>query len=177
MTPESAPSPTSSGTPLTAMRPPDFLLPKTGQHSDRLRSDQPDIYVSWGGQIYGPAAVDEVIKGVRTGYFEDDALFWFEGRTEWSPVDEFPHLFEPSDSDQTSQPPPRTPPAEGIRPAWPGTRSRSPASSGRERRRRNRKGRSGKSSRSMMGGRLIVIAAALLAVLITAGLLLLISRV
>ncbi len=175
MTPENMPAPTPSGSPLTALRPPDFLLPKTEQSSSRRRSSEPEIYVSWGEQIYGPAAVEEVINGVRTGYFEDDALFWFEGRAEWRPVDELPDLFESTGSDLSAQGPPRTPPAEGIRPKWPGTRSRSSASSGGERRRRSRKGRSGKSSRSTLGGRLIVIAAVLLAVLITAGLLLLIS--
>jgi hypothetical protein len=176
MTPESMPAPTSSETPLTAMRPPDFLLPKAENHSGRRQGGEPEIYVSWGGQIYGPAAVGEVINGVRTGYFEDDALFWFEGRNEWRPVEEFPNLFEPSAPHLASPLPPGTPTAEGIRPAWPGTRSRSSSSSGRERRRRNRKGGPGKSSRSTWGGRLIVIAAGLLAVLVTAGLLLLISR-
>lgn len=176
MTPQGMPAPTSSGTPLTAMRPPDFLLPKTENHSGRRRGGQPDIYVSWDGQIFGPAAVEEVIKGVRTGYFEEDALFWFEGRAEWRPVEELPKLFEPSGSDLPTQGSPRTPPAEGIRPKWPGSRTRSSSSSAGEKRRRSRKGRSGKSSRSTLGGRLIVIGAVLLAVLITAGLLLLISR-
>lgn len=177
MTPENMPAPTSSEAPLKAMRPPDFLLPKTEQSSNRRRSGEPDIYVSWGEQIYGPSAVDEVIKGVRTGYFEDDALFWFEGRSEWRPVEELPELFEPSASDLPAQGPPRTPPAEGIRPKWPGSRPRSSSAAGGEKRRRSRKGRSGKSSRSTLGGRLVVIAAVLLAVLITAGLLLLISLV
>jgi hypothetical protein len=176
MTPESIPTPSSSGTPLKAMRPPDFLLPKTENHSGRRRGGRPDIYVSWDGQIYGPAAVDEVINGVRTGYFEEDALFWFEGRTAWRPVEELPELFETSDSGLAAQRPPRTPPAEAIRPKWPGKRTRSSSSSGGAKRRRNRKGRSGKSSRSTLGGRLVVIGAVLLAVLITAGLLLLISR-
>jgi len=175
MIPEKMPAPTASGAPLSAIRPPDFLLPKADKSSGSRRNGEPEIYVSWGEQIYGPTDAAEVIKGVRTGYFEEDALFWFEGRGEWRPVEELPGLFQQAETSLPPPGPPRTPPAEGIRPNWPGKRSRSSSSSKGERRRRG--GRSSKSSRSKLGGRLIVIGAIVLAVLITAGLLVLISLV
>lgn len=156
------------------MRPPDFLLPKAEKSADRRRSGEPDIYVSWGEQIYGPSAVEEVANGVRTGYFGDDALFWFEGRDEWRPVGELPDLFEPADEQAPEPGPPRTRPKEGIRPEWPSGRKRSASSRG-ERRRSRGKGRGSRAARSKLVGRLIVMAAVLLAVLITAGLLFMIS--
>ncbi len=77
--------------PKTGFRPPDFLLPKADAAS-RRRHGEPGIYLSWGGEVYGPAAVGDVISGVRTSWFADDALFWFEGQTEWRPVAEFPDV-------------------------------------------------------------------------------------
>lgn len=156
------------------MRPPDFLLPKSESGAERRRSGKPDVYVSWGEQIYGPSAVDEVINGVRTGYFEDDALFWFEGRDEWRPVVELPGLFPPAGDEAPETGPPRTRPKEAIRPQWPSPRKRSASSRGERRRSRGR-GRGSKAARAKLVGRLIVLLAILLAVLITAGLLLMIS--
>lgn len=156
------------------MRPPDFLLPQAQKSADRQRSGKPDVYVSWGEQIYGPSAVDEVVNGVRTGYFGNDALFWFEGRDEWRPVEELPDLFEPVGDEAPEPGPPRTRPKEGVRPEWPSARKR-PDSPRGERRRSRAKGRGSRAARSKLIGRLIVLAAVLLAVLITAGLLLMIS--
>lgn len=173
-TPENIPYPTPPGTPLAARRPPDFLLPKAESGAGRRRSGKPDVYVSWGGQIYGPSAVDEVINGVRTGYFGDDALFWFEGRDEWRPVAELPGLFEPTGAEAPEAGPPLPRPKEAIRPQWPGPRKRSASSRGERRRSRGR-GRGSRAARSKLVGRLIVLLAVLLAVLITAGLLLMIS--
>lgn len=77
--------------PKTGFRPPDFLLPKADS-ATRRRHGEPGIYLSWGGEVYGPAAVEDVISGIRTSWFADDALFWFEGQTEWRPVGEFPDI-------------------------------------------------------------------------------------
>lgn len=85
------PEQTQPESPKPGFRPPDFLLPKADGPT-RRRLGEPDIYLSWSGQVYGPAAVDDVITGIRTSWFEDDALFWFEGQTSWRPVAEFPDL-------------------------------------------------------------------------------------
>lgn len=174
MTPENMPAPPAPKTPRSPLRPPDFLLPQADKSAARQRKGEPDVYISWGGQIYGPTGVDEVVKGVRTSYFEEDALFWFESRDEWRPVSELPALFEESTADLPTAARLHPTPSEGIKPAWPGTRNRS-SSSGERRRRRSHRSRATKPTRAQVGGRLIVIAAALLAVLLTAGLLVLMS--
>lgn len=166
MTTEHLPDWPSPGNVRPAIRPPDFLLPALERNH---RRGGPDVYVTWGGQIYGPASVDDVINGVRTAYFEADAMFWFEGRDEWRPVGELPVIFAAGDDVPAS-----APPTEGIRPQWPATRSPS-GSKGGERRHSGSRGRGGRSYPGQLVGRLIVIGAVLLAVLITAGLLLLIS--
>lgn len=174
MTPENMPAPPAPKTPRSALRPPEFLLPQTDKSAARKRKGEPDVYVSWGGQIYGPTAVEDVINGVRTFYFEEDALFWLEGRDEWRPVSELPALFQESFAELPTAARLHPAPSEGITPAWPGARKR-PSSTAGERRRRSRRSRPGKKSRTQIGGRLIVIAAVLLAVVFTAALLLLLS--
>lgn len=74
------------------IRPPDFLLPNAEKTAARKREGEPDIYLSWGGQIYGPAGSEDVIAGVRSSWFEPDTLYWFEGQTDWRPVGEFSGL-------------------------------------------------------------------------------------
>ena len=174
MTPENMPAPPAPKTPRSALRPPDFLLPQADKTAARKRSGEPDVYVSWGGQIYGPTAAEDVIKGVRTSYFEEDALFWFESRDAWRPVSELPALFEESAAELPTAARLHPAPSEGITPAWPGARKR-PSSAGERRRRRSHRNRAGKPTRAQIGGRLIVIAAVLLAVILTAGLLVLMS--
>jgi len=174
MTPENMPAPPAPKTPRCPLRPPDFLLPQADKSTARQRNGEPDVYVSWGGQIYGPTAADEVIKGVHTSYFEEDALFWFESRDEWRPVSELPELFEESTADLPAAARLHPAPSEGIKPAWPGARKRS-SSSGERRRRRSHRNRATKATRAQIGGRLFVIAAVLLAVVLTAGLLTLMS--
>jgi len=174
MTPENMPAPPAAGGATPPLRPPDFLLPQSERGSTRRPAAGPEVYVSWGGQIYGPAGVDDVLTGVRTAYFEEDALFWFEGRSEWRPVDELGDLF--TEDAQVELPIAATrhaPPSEPIRPSWPATRS----SEGTSGRRRRRRAKPASSSRSSRAGRLIVLGAVLLAVLVTAGLLLLVSLV
>lgn len=176
MTPENPPLPDTAPVP-PAIRPPDFLLSKADQTTGRPRRvGEPDIYVSWGGKIYGPAGVDDVITGVRTAYFGDDAVFWFEGRTDWRPVEELSGLFEGETTELPAKAGPLTPPPEPIRPHWPGTESSARSSRG-QRRRHNRKNRPSNSARRGRAGRLIVLGAVLLAVALTAGLLLLVSLV
>ena len=174
MTPENMPTPPARQTPRSGLRPPDFLLPQADKPAARTRNGEPNVYVSWGEQVYGPAAVDDVLSGVRTSYFEEDALFWFEGRDEWRPVAELSALFGDASADLPREARHHPPPPEGIKPAWPGSRSRS-SSSGEKRRRRSHRNRATKPTRAQIGGRLVVIGAVLLAVLLTAGILLLMS--
>lgn len=173
MTPENMPAPPEHAGPAPALRPPDFLLPQTERGSAR-NADEPEIYVSWGGQIYGPSAVEDVLSGVRTAYFGEEAMFWFEGQDEWRPVEELRECLQQRKAGLPVAATRHAPPPEPIRPHWPG--SRSAAASTGERRRR-RKGGSSRSSRRGRAGRLIVIGAVLLAIAITAGLLLMISLV
>lgn len=85
-TPPPAPS-------LTPVRPPDFVLPRA-DGPVRHRPGQLQIYLTWGGEIYGPATADDVQAGLRSSSFEEGALFWFEGQNEWAPVSAFPRVME-----------------------------------------------------------------------------------
>lgn len=69
------------------MRPADFLLPKAGAGA-AARGDA-KIYLSWDGEIYGPATREEIAAGLRASWFEEGALFWHEGLDDWKPVTEF----------------------------------------------------------------------------------------
>jgi len=57
--------------------------------SPDARIKQPSIFLSWGGEIYGPATEGEVVRGVQTSWFEESALYWHEGLDSWRPVYEF----------------------------------------------------------------------------------------
>jgi hypothetical protein len=74
--------------------PPDDFLPARAQKNSRTAGGETEIFLTWGGAVYGPARADEITAGVRTSWFEEDTLFWFEGQTEWRPVEEFPGLQE-----------------------------------------------------------------------------------
>jgi len=79
---------------VAPVRPPDFLLPTGAQGTQRIRTGETEIFLSWGGAIYGPAGAEEVLAGVRTAWFEPDTLFWFEGQAVWLPVEEFTRLVD-----------------------------------------------------------------------------------
>lgn len=75
-------------------RPPDAQLPDSAG-AKRLRPGERAVYLSWGGQVFGPANPREVLAGLRASSFEKGALFWFEGQPEWRPVAEFPGEEQP----------------------------------------------------------------------------------
>lgn len=189
MTPEKlphTPPPPPVGTPGAQLRPPDFLLPKSDRNAEHSSGAKVGIYVSSGGQTYGPSTAREVVASVRTGYFGEDAVFWVESCNEWRPLNELAQHVElppPGAAPAQLELPPRipihSPPAEPVTPKWPGARRRpsSSSSSRGEKRRRERKGGSSKAPKGQWAGRLIVWGAIFLAILITAGLLLLISTV
>jgi hypothetical protein len=161
-------------------RPPDNFLPAHAQRTSRTSGDEPEIFLSWGGAIYGPARADEVTAGVRTSWFEKDTLFWFEGQTEWRPVDEFPGLQEGGHHTLAGR---RIGTAPDEAPPLPPRGSRSSRSSGsRTRHAGRRSGKSG-SSRRKGGrgrpsklGRLLVFGVFLLAVVLTVALLFLLMQ-
>ena len=180
--PPETPLHTHPGTPGPQLRPPDFMLPKSERHADRSGGAKAGLYVSSGGQTYGPSTPREVVASVRTGYFNEDAVFWVESRNEWRPLTELaqhvelpPPSVEPAHLELPPRIPLHAPPTQAVTPKWPGARRRSSTSPRGERRRRDRKGRPAKAPKGRLAGRLIVFGAILLAILITAGGLLLIS--
>jgi len=79
------------------VRPPDFLLPKSAGKLAEGR--QAKVYLSWGGEIYGPASTEEVLAGIRASWFEASALYWHEGLAEWTPLASFPDSAPPTRGD------------------------------------------------------------------------------
>ena len=146
------------------IRPPDFLLPNAEKSAARNRVGEPDIYLSWGGQIYGPAGSEDVIAGVRSSWFEPDTLYWFEGQADWRPVGEFPGLSVDTEVGQ--------PDAAGISDAPSETADEN---SGAKNKRLRRKGKSvaprAPSGHAMKNtSRWIILGFSLLAIALTAGL-------
>ena len=128
------------------------------------------IYLSWGGKVYGPSSRDEVMAGIRTAWFEHDALYWHEGLDQWRPVDEFPVSFEETAKYATNGLRAGTAPAV---PSLPAAREERRTRGNSRRTRGSRPG-----SRRLGGkGRTIVFGFALLAVLLTVGILLLLMLV
>ena len=158
-------------------RPPDFFLPRKLQGSARARGDGGQIFLSWDETIYGPASPDEVMAGLRAHWFEDEALFWFEGQAEWRPVGEFPTVIEsglrtPAARRTSAEPQtaPPLPPARGEKSSHPGRR-----------RRRHHRKEGGKSprrgARHGRTGRHLVFGIILLAAVATVALIFLLMQV
>lgn len=155
--PEQSPAPPK-------IRPPDFLLPNSEQSAARKRAGEPDIYLSWGGQVYGPAGADDVVAGVRSSWFQPDTLYWFDGQADWRPVGEFPGLSGESEAEQTDASGISDPPSETA-----------DENIGAKNKRRRRKGKSvaprAPSGHAMKNtSRWIILGFSLLAIALTAGL-------
>ena len=129
------------------------------------------IYLSWGGKVYGPSSRDEVMAGIRTAWFEHDALYWHEGLDQWKPVGEFP--FSAEDAKQIAAQSVKT----GAVPAVPTLPAAAPED--RRPRGRSRRTRGSRPGSQRLGGkgRTIAFGFALLAVLLTVGILLLLTLV
>ena len=129
------------------------------------------IYLSWGGKVYGPSSRDEVLAGIRTAWFEHDALYWHEGLDQWKPVGEF--TFDTDDARKNTA----QGVTAGIVPAAPSL----PIAAAKNRRSRgnSRRARGPRPGSQRIGGksRTIVFGFALLAVLLTVGILLLLTLV
>ena len=125
--PPETPLHTHPGTPGPQLRPPDFMLPKSERHADRSGGAKAGLYVSSGGQTYGPSTPREVVASVRTGYFNEDAVFWVESRNEWRPLTELaqhvelpPPSVEPAHLELPPRIPLHAPPTQAVTPKWPG---------------------------------------------------------
>lgn len=162
-------------------RPPDELLPAHAKKAPRPEKGEKEIFLSWGGAIYGPARAEEVAAGVRTSWFEKGTLFWFEGQTEWLPVSEFPGLHEGGHHTLAAR---RVGAAPDEAPPLPSGETRpSPRSSSGTRTRHagRRSSKSGSSRRKGRGrpsklGRLLVFGVFLLAAVATIALLFLLMQ-
>lgn len=85
---------TSSNTTGPRFRPPDFLLPNAESSTARRRNGEPDIFVSWGGEVYGPTGPDDILARLKATWFEPDAAFWFEGQESWRPLKDFAEIYQ-----------------------------------------------------------------------------------
>lgn len=155
-------------------RPPENLLPAHAQRGARTEGGDREIFLTWGGAVYGPARAEEVTAGVRTSWFEKGTLFWVEGQTEWLPVEEFPGLHKEGHHTLAGRrigaAPDEAPPVpvRPVRASRPASRS-SGARSRHAGRRSGRSGSSRKTGRRRPGkrGRLYVFGGILLAVSLT----------
>ncbi len=158
-------------------QPTTFPAPPAEWNIERLQSGEPLIYISWGGEVYGPAGPMDVLAGLRAAWFEEDALFWFEGQKEWLPVAEFPGYVGSDNPDER-------PTADGVLTAEAPTTipkeapAALPAKRLHSRSRGNgRKPKPGRRPGLGKRGALIVFGFALLAVGLTVGILLLLMMV
>ncbi|MEX1111733.1 MAG: hypothetical protein WEB31_08025 [Chthoniobacterales bacterium] len=157
-------------------RPPHFFLPRKLHGSDRARGDGAQIFLSWDETIYGPASAEEVMAGLRANWFEDEALFWFAGQTDWRPVDEFPTVLESVPRTLVTRRPGAEPPATPPLPPASGEKSSHP-----RRRRRHHRKEGAKSprrgTRHGRTGRRLVFGVILLAAVVTVALIFLLMQV
>ena len=133
------------------------------------KSSKACIFLSWAGEIYGPATPEEVANGIRTSWFEEDALYWHEGLDNWKPVYEF----LPPDVQKTDWTIRRAD-SPASAPKLPAASRQNPSSKHERRRPRKSKQHSRKLDRR---GRAIFLGIAVLAVLLTVGILILLMQV
>lgn len=149
-----------------SVRPPDFLLPKASGKLAEGRHGK--IYLSWGGEIYGPASEEEILSGIRASWFESGALYWHEGLEEWKPLAGFPDSTPPTRGDWQRVAARDMPSAPSLPVA------RSSGSAGP--RRRRQRGSRARAARSGRGSRAFIVGIVLFAVLLTALILLLLMQ-
>jgi hypothetical protein len=144
--------------------PADFLQISAERAAERLSTGEPDVYLAWGGEVYGPTGSSEVLAGLRASSFEEDATFWFEGQPDWLPVADFPAAITRARDDLE---------VGTSLPAVAATPQPSPAARKTRRRGGSRKGKPASRPKRGPRGLLIVFGFVLLAVGLTVGILLL----
>lgn len=102
---------TDSSAPAQPLRPQNSLLRRSDYSAAKRRPGEPEIYLSWEGEVYGPAAPDDVRAGIRVSYYEEGTAFWHEGMIEWRPLEEFPDAFA---TQTQARPAPRPGPSPTI---------------------------------------------------------------
>lgn len=83
------------------------MLRRPDQSAAKRKAGEPEIYLSWDGAVYGPAAPDDVRAGMRASYYDESTTFWHEGLDEWRSLAEFPENFAARNA---GRPAPRTGP-------------------------------------------------------------------
>ncbi|MBU3664934.1 MAG: DUF4339 domain-containing protein [Chthoniobacterales bacterium] len=150
--------------PIQPPRPQESLLRRGDQSASKRKAGEPEIYLSWGGTVYGPAAPDDVRAGVRASYYDESTTFWHEGMDEWRPLGEFPENFAAKTS---SRPGPR-----------PGPGPKAESSAHREKKRgRSKPAKPPKPRAAVNYGLWIVLLFCLLAIGATVGIILLLMLV
>jgi hypothetical protein len=114
-----------------------------------------------------------VIAGVRTSWFEEGTLFWFEGQDEWRPVTELPGLVDGGHHTLAGR---RVGEAPADAPPLPGTRSQARPGAKPPRRNRRKSGSKRRHARSSRLGRTLIFVFVLLATAVTVGLLFLMMQ-
>lgn len=153
--PPAEPEPSS---PVQLLRPQNSLLRRGDSSAAKRRPGEPEIYLSWGGEVYGPAAPEDVRAGIKVAYYEAGTTFWHEGMAEWRPLKEFPETFA-----APTRPAPRPGPS-------PTTEANEPQGKSRGRAKKTKPPQPRKQSRH---GLWVVIIFCLLAVGLTVGVILL----
>lgn len=137
-----------------------------------VRGAKIPIFLSWGGETYGPATPEEITDGLRTAWFEADTLYWHEGLPEWKPIAEF------------SQSSASNTPVQNWVERKVATAPHAPELPGRGKRRRrsrSKDGRGGKTnprtSKAGLPGAAVIVGFAVLGVLLTIGIIMLLMLV
>lgn len=86
----------SSGDFRAPFQPADSLL--LGSSSRRENGREVQVYLSWGGEIYGPATAEEIAAGIRAAWFEEGTSYWHDGLDEWRDLSFFPVTKESNDN-------------------------------------------------------------------------------
>lgn len=117
MNPEQQPSAEAeSSSPVQPLRPQNSLLRRSDYSAAKRRPGEPEIYLSWEGEVYGPAAPEDVRAGIRVSYYEEGTTFWHEGMIEWLPLKEFPETFAAQTQKRPAPRPGPSPTAETVEP-------------------------------------------------------------
>jgi hypothetical protein len=151
-----------NATPTDVRPPPEFLQPGQGGGAPSL-----EVYLSWGGAVYGPTGTEEVLAGLRKERFEEEAHFWFEGLEQWLPMAEFEALVLEAPYGPASRPLDQAP-AHAP--------SRSPRTESAQRVYRERRGKSPRRGKGKRGW-WIILGIILLAAVLTIGVILLLMEV
>lgn len=145
-------------------------LPSAPHHRDRpitMSARALEIFLTYEDEVRGPASVEDVKAGRRTSFYPEDTTFWFEGRADWAPLEEFDAALSAHAEQEARKAAALASQIREWRTSGDGQR--------RRRRRHHRGGRTPRPPQGKQRGYLVVVALVLAAVLLTAGILLALS--